>query len=70
MLNLLKTHFGLERFLPWQEEIIRGGLAKQDALGLMPTGGGRRGAFPACGLRAFYEKTANRRPCQLAASLW
>ena len=45
MLNLLKTHFGFERFLPLQEEIIRGVLAKQDALVLMPTGGGKSLCF-------------------------
>jgi replicative superfamily II helicase len=41
MLNLLKTHFGFEQFLPLQEEIIRWVIAKQDALVLMPTGGGK-----------------------------
>jgi ATP-dependent DNA helicase RecQ len=45
MLNLLKTHFGFERFLPLQEEIIRGVLAQQDALVLMPTGGGKSLCF-------------------------
>ena len=45
MLNLLKTHFGFEQFLPLQEEIIRGVLAKQDALVLMPTGGGKSLCF-------------------------
>ncbi len=41
MLNLLKTHFGFDRFLPLQEEIIRWVLAGKDALVLMPTGGGK-----------------------------
>ena len=45
MLNLLKTHFGFERFLPLQEEIIRGVLAQKDALVLMPTGGGKSLCF-------------------------
>ncbi len=41
MLNLLKTHFGFEQFLPLQEEIIRWVMAQPDALGLLPTGGGK-----------------------------
>ena len=41
MLNLLKTHFGFDQFLPLQEEIIRWVLAEKDALVLMPTGGGK-----------------------------
>lgn len=39
--DLLKNHFGFDRFLPLQEEIIRHVLARQDALVLMPTGGGK-----------------------------
>jgi ATP-dependent DNA helicase RecQ len=41
MLNLLKTRFGFDRFLPGQEEIIRGVVAGRDALVLRPTGGGK-----------------------------
>ena len=45
MLNLLKTHFGFDQFLPLQEEIIRWVLAQKDALVLMPTGGGKSLCF-------------------------
>ncbi|MBF0387797.1 MAG: DNA helicase RecQ [Candidatus Omnitrophica bacterium] len=38
---LLKTHFGFDRFLPLQEEIVRHVLTGKDALVLMPTGGGK-----------------------------
>ncbi|MCX5893895.1 MAG: DNA helicase RecQ [Deltaproteobacteria bacterium] len=51
MLNLLKTHFGFDRFLPLQEEIIRGALAGKDALVLMPTGGGKSLCFQLPALR-------------------
>ena len=41
MLNLLKTHFGFDQFLPLQEEIIQWVMSQKDALVLMPTGGGK-----------------------------
>ncbi len=39
--SLLKTHFGHSEFRPFQEEIIQQLLAGNDALVLMPTGGGK-----------------------------
>ena len=41
MFKLLKSHFGFDRFLPLQEEIIQGVVAGRDTLVLMPTGGGK-----------------------------
>jgi len=39
--ELLKNHFGFDRFLLLQEEIVHHVLAQRDALVLMPTGGGK-----------------------------
>ena len=41
LLELLKSHFGFDRFLPLQEKIIQGVVAGRDTLVLMPTGGGK-----------------------------
>ena len=41
MLAQLKSHFGFDRFLPMQEDIISRVLAQKDTLVLMPTGGGK-----------------------------
>ena len=41
MLELLKTHFGYDAFLPLQEDIVRSVMAGRDTFALMPTGGGK-----------------------------
>jgi ATP-dependent DNA helicase RecQ len=43
--DLLKTHFGYEKFLPNQEEIINNVLDKKDTIAIMPTGGGKSLCF-------------------------
>jgi ATP-dependent DNA helicase RecQ len=40
-LQVLRTHFGFEHFRLHQEAIIGAALAGQDAVGIMPTGGGK-----------------------------
>ena len=45
ILSLLKTHFGYDTFRPNQEEIITTVLDGQDALAIMPTGGGKSLCF-------------------------
>ena len=43
--DLLKTHFGYEKFLPNQEEIIINVLDQNDTIAIMPTGGGKSLCF-------------------------
>lgn len=45
ILDLLKTHFGYEKFLPNQEEIINNVLNQKDTIAIMPTGGGKSLCF-------------------------
>lgn len=44
-LDLLKTHFGYDTFLPNQEEIINNVLDQKDTIAIMPTGGGKSLCF-------------------------
>jgi ATP-dependent DNA helicase RecQ len=39
--DLLRTHWGHERFRPGQDEAVAAVLAGRDALFVMPTGGGK-----------------------------
>ena len=41
VLELLKTHFGYDDFLPLQEDIVGSVMAGRDTFALMPTGGGK-----------------------------
>ncbi len=41
VLELLRTHFGYDAFLPLQEEIVESVIAGRDTFALMPTGGGK-----------------------------
>ena len=45
ILDLLKTHFGYDQFLPNQEEIINNVLDHKDTIAIMPTGGGKSLCF-------------------------
>jgi ATP-dependent DNA helicase RecQ len=38
---LLQRHLGYPAFRPWQEDLVRAVLAGRDALGILPTGGGK-----------------------------
>lgn len=51
--ELLKTHFGYDKFLQNQEEIINNVLAQKDTIAIMPTGGGKSLCFqlPALALK-------------------
>ncbi|MCY3019364.1 MAG: DEAD/DEAH box helicase, partial [Planctomycetota bacterium] len=41
----LRAHFGFEAFLPGQRELIEAVLAGRDALGILPTAGGKSLAY-------------------------
>lgn len=48
--QILKQHWGFDRFRPKQEEIIRSVLNRNDTLALLPTGGGKSICFQVPGL--------------------
>ena len=41
MKDILKKHFGFDKFLPFQEQIIADVINKKDVLAILPTGGGK-----------------------------
>ena len=58
ILDLLKTHFGYEKFLPNQEEIINNLLDQKDTIAIMPTGGGKIIVFSITG--PHFGRSCNR----------
>jgi ATP-dependent DNA helicase RecQ len=39
--RLLEKHFGFSSFRPGQEPLVAAGISGRDALGVLPTGGGK-----------------------------
>ncbi|MDH5760034.1 MAG: RecQ family ATP-dependent DNA helicase, partial [Gemmatimonadota bacterium] len=39
--SVLRRHFGYDAFRPGQEDLVRAVLRGRDALGILPTGGGK-----------------------------